>query len=120
MVSTGAHGQIFTCESCNKIHLEFMNTGIDFKNIKLLGEFYDYLNSLDVLEYERQNKDNLYHRKVIIPFPYTTVKLMLTAGETDELKLMIKQFLVHYKNTRDSAYFPVLKSSKDFPAINLN
>jgi hypothetical protein len=121
MTKQCANGQIFVCEFCKKIHLEYNNVGIDFQKIEVVRAFYDYLDSLNIEEIIKRRSISQFRRKITVPFPGTRVKLMLTSGEISELKNLLREFITDYvkKQQRIDSLKP-LNSAKDLPTIYLN
>ncbi len=121
MTKQCANGQIFVCEFCKKIHLEYNNVGIDFQKIEVVRAFYDYLDSLNIAEIIKRRSISQFRRKIVVPFPHTQVRLMLTSGEISELKNLLREFITEYvKIQRRTKYLKPLNLAKDLPAIYLN
>lgn len=120
MTKSCAYGQLFRCDSCNKIHLEFNNIGIDFYNIEILNDFKNYLGSIDASGFEFKNRKNHYRRKILIPFPNTTIKMLMTSGEIDELKKLIDSFVSENLKIGHTSKSIKKISSVSFKDLNLN
>lgn len=121
MTKQCANGQIFVCEFCKKIHLEYNNIGIDFQKIEFVRAFYNYLDSLNIAEIIKRRSISQFRRKITIPFPGTQVKLMLTSGEINELKNLLREFISEYlKMQKRTKYLKPLNFAKDLPTIYLN
>jgi len=93
------HGHLFTCNKCNKFHFEFNQMAIDFSSLKIVENFYSYLKTIDGNEFERINRNTQYHRKIQIPFPNTTIKLVLSQTDLSEIKTLIENFISKYKKS---------------------
>jgi hypothetical protein len=90
------HGHLFTCGKCNKYHFEFNQFGIDFSSLNALNDFKDYLSELDSEEFERINQNSQYNRKIQIPFPNTSIKMLLSSMELKELIVLLATFIHEY------------------------
>ena len=107
-----ANGQIFLCDKCDKIHVEFNGIGIDFTNQFHLQAFYRYLKSIDGEYYEKKNRNKTYRRKIIIPLPDSKGKLLFTNGELIEFRQLIFNFL-----GKADRFKQTLQISKDYSEI---
>ena len=107
-----ANGQIFLCDKCDKIHIEFNGIGVDFSNQFHLQAFYRYLKSIDGEYFETKNRSKQYRRKILIPMPDSKCKLLLTNGELNEFRQLIRNFMA----TADQ-YKQTLQVCKDYSAI---
>lgn len=114
------NGQIYMCSSCSKIHLEFLSTGIDFESEKVLYDFYTFLEQIDARFYELKNIHLEYRRKVIIPFPQTAIKMLLTAEEVDDLRRLIYNYLNKRKNPEDFTGAIGIKMGPGLKKVQLN
>lgn len=85
-------GQIFVCNQCQKIHLEFGNFTLDFNSETQLDNFLGHLEQVDGLYYENLNKSTSYRRKVMVPIPDTGLKMLFTSAELDEIRNLIRGF----------------------------
>ena len=93
ILRSSANGQIFVCNQCQKIHLEFGNFPYDFSSENKLNHFLNHLEQIDGLFYEHQNKASAYRRKIMVPIPDTGLKMLFTSGELDEIRNLIHDFL---------------------------
>lgn len=93
ILHSSANGQIFVCNQCKKIHLEFGNFSYDFTSETKLNDFLSYLEQLNGLHYEGLNKSSAYRRKVMVPIPDTSLKMLFTSGELDEIRNLIRDFI---------------------------
>ena len=93
MRQTSKNGQLFICKSCQKIHLEFGNIGLDFKSDKSLKELSNYLKTVSKSQFKKENVAANYRRSILIPFPNTTVKALLSDVELEEIITLIGTFL---------------------------
>ncbi|WP_075591573.1 DUF6686 family protein [Labilibacter marinus] len=91
------HGHIFTCDKCSKIHFEFNQLAINFSSLSIIEDFYSYLNKLEGDEFERINNQSQYIRKIQIPFPNTSIKMVLSKADLKELKILMQMFIVDYR-----------------------
>ncbi len=98
ILHSSANGQIFTCNQCQKIHLEFGNFSYDFSSEMKMNHFLSHLEQIDGLFYEHQNKVSVYRRKIMVPIPDSGLKLLFTSGELDEIKSLIRNFINRNKN----------------------
>ncbi len=92
-----AHGHLFTCNRCNKIHFEFNQIAIDFSSIKTLESFLNYLKNIDYEEFEKINNNTHYIRKIHIPFPNTSIKMVLSQIDLKEITMLTSMFIKNYK-----------------------
>lgn len=92
ILRSSANGQIFVCNQCQKIHLEFGNFTLDFASETPLNNFLSHLEQVDGLYYEHLNKSTSYRRKVMVPIPDTGLKILFTSGELDEIRNLIRSF----------------------------
>jgi flagella basal body P-ring formation protein FlgA len=121
MIKESANGQLFICDDCKQIHLEFNGIRLDFPKFNLLMTFYDYLDSMDVNEIEKRNEFTQFRRKVTVIFPKTKIKILLSRVEFEELKQLLRSFISGYiKNKVKKKSLNAIKLSKDLPAIHLN
>ena len=93
ILRSSANGQIFVCNQCQKIHLEFGNFSYDFTSEHKLNNFFGYLEQIDGLFYENQNQASAYRRKIMVPIPDTGLKVLFTSGELYEIKHLIRDFI---------------------------
>lgn len=107
-----ANGQIFLCDKCDKVHVEFNGIGIDFANQFHLQAFYRYLKSIDGAYYEEKNREKQYRRKIVIPLPESKGKMLFTNGELMEFRQLIFSFL-----EKADQYKQTLQVCKDYSAI---
>ncbi len=119
MVKTSANGQIFVCQSCSKIHLEFGCFSVDFMGPKSLKIFLNYLLDIDGEKYEQINKEKIYRRKIIVPLKQAGINLHFTSGELQEVCNLIKAFLeatsskssvgsFNFKAQKELSYKPIM------------
>ncbi|WP_163708858.1 DUF6686 family protein [Mangrovibacterium lignilyticum] len=87
------NGKLFICSSCQKIHLEFITTGLDFRNQQSLKEMLVYLNGVKATSDDSSDQNMPYRRKIMIPFQDTNLKMLLTPSELDELTQLIAGFI---------------------------
>lgn len=92
-----ANGHLFTCNNCKKIHFEFNQISIDFSSINMVDKFYNHLTSIDGKIYESLNNSTGFNRKIHIPFPNTTIKMVLSSMDLEELKILLSTFIHDYK-----------------------
>jgi len=79
------NGQIFKCDKCKAIHIEYKNLNFNF-SVEQFDHFADYLTKLDGKYWENKNKNSQFKRKIIIPIGYNSFKVLLTRDELEELK----------------------------------
>ena len=79
------HGQIFICDTCQMIHLEFGHFSIDFNEEKL-KRFLNHLENIDGRFIEVENRLNRYRRKILVAMPHFHLKLMFTNDELREIR----------------------------------
>lgn len=113
-----ANGQIFVCPICSKIHLEFGNIAADFCRENKLRDFSQYLHALDARLITQMNQTSAYRRKVMIAFPETGMKLVLSVPKLDELKQLISSFLCRNNMAEFRVLSPNELCSLLTPALN--
>lgn len=86
------NGQLFICNTCHKIHLEFNSIGINFEELEQLKEFHQYLLSVNGAYYDELNKGNNFRRKIQIPISGKDIKILVTYNELKELIALIGRF----------------------------
>lgn len=87
------NGQIFICNKCQKIHLEFGNFTFDFTSEIKLRDFLENLEQIDGSYYEALNKPSAYVRKIIVPVPNSSLKILFTSEELHEIRNLIRGFM---------------------------
>jgi hypothetical protein len=105
------NGHIFTCEKCTKIHFEFNQLGIDFSSVDILTDFYRYMCQVDGDNIEKENKPSQYNKKIHIPFPNTTLKMVLSNFDLVELIVLVDTFIKEY-NRQQKKYEVIRRLSK--------
>ncbi len=112
------HGHLFTCDKCNKFHFEFNQIAIDFSSISILENFHEYLTKLDGNEFEQINSHTQYIRKIHIPFPNTSIKMVLSQADLAELKVLVENFTKKYKTVEFET--SMIKKLSQFSEKQLN
>jgi hypothetical protein len=97
ILRSSANGQIFVCNQCQKIHLEFGTFSCDFPSEIKLNNFLGYLEQLNGLQYENLNQSSAYRRKIMVPIPDTGFKVLFTSGELDEIRSLLRAFIGRHK-----------------------
>ncbi|WP_321286884.1 DUF6686 family protein [uncultured Sunxiuqinia sp.] len=121
MKKVSKNGQLFVCNTCNKIHLEFGNIGMDFKSPTKLEELRGYLNTVNSNHFENEILANNYRRKILIPFANTNIKLLLSDQEIIELIELINSFLAQDSaSNKTFNRFDNLRSISSIKSIILN
>lgn len=92
------NGQIFICNQCRKIHLEFGNFTFDFSSRSQLKNFLEHLEQVDGSYYQELNRQSAYQRKIMIPVPEARMKLLFTLNELEEIRHLIRRFIGSAKN----------------------
>lgn len=110
ILRNSTNGQIFICNQCQKIHLEFGNFSCDFTSESKLNNFLNHLEQLDGLYYENQNKFSAYRRKIMVPIPDTGFKMLFTSDEMNEIRSLIRTFV----NRNNKELVSVTKIEFDF------
>ncbi|TDN96278.1 DUF6686 family protein [Sunxiuqinia elliptica] len=87
------NGQIYRCNACKKLHLEYGNLGLDFPSPEKLVEFKSYLKTVHANHFEHEVKSNNQRRKLLIPFANMPVKLLLSDAEIMELIDLLNDFM---------------------------
>jgi hypothetical protein len=114
IVYSSTFGQIFICSQCRKIHLEFGNFSIDFLNEGQLENFCKQLQQIDGRYYADLNKRSLYKRKIMVPIPTSTTKMLFTLEELDEIKALCRNFL----NRNQAEMVKVTRIEVDFNTLS--
>ncbi len=91
------NGHLFTCDKCSKFHFEFNQLAIDFTSIKVLEDFLNFFNKMDGEMFEKMNQATSYVRKIHVPFPNTSIKMVLSQTDLIELKVLVRTFINDYK-----------------------
>lgn len=92
MIQHNTTGQIFVCNQCRKIHLEFGNFTCDFTSETKLNDFLSYLEHIDGQHYEKLNRSSGYRRKIMVPIPDTGIKMLFTSNELEEIRNLIRSY----------------------------
>lgn len=85
-----AHGKVFLCRSCKKIHVEFNNINFNFSKEEYL-HFSKYINELNGDYWEKINTHSSYRRKILIPLDHRNYNLLLNKEELAELKILLSE-----------------------------
>jgi hypothetical protein len=93
ILHSSKNGQIFICNRCHKIHLEFGNFTFDFSFEVRLKNFLEHLEEVDGAYYEELNRQSTYQRKIMIPVPETRMKMLFTLNELNEIRQLIRGFI---------------------------
>ncbi len=110
IIRSSTTGQIFVCNQCRKIHLEFGNFSCDFTSETKLNDFLNHLEQIDGQHYEELNKSSNYRRKIMIPIPGTNIKIQLTSNELDEIRNLIRS----YTNRKRKELINITRIEVDF------
>ena len=79
------NGQIFKCDKCNAIHIEYKNLNFNLSD-EQFEHFSEYITKLDGKKWEEKNKNTLFKRKIIIPIGHQSFRVLLNIKELEELK----------------------------------
>ncbi len=102
LIHKNINGQIFKCESCQAIHIEYKNLNFNFSD-KQLRHFLDYLSEIDGDAIEHAAYNDEYRRKIIIPTSEKkSFNILLNKTELLELIDMLKQYF--FKQRESSIY----------------
>ncbi|WP_299576233.1 DUF6686 family protein [uncultured Sunxiuqinia sp.] len=93
MKKLSENGQLFICDACRKIHLEYGNVGMDFISEKKLNELMQYLRTVRSSHFANETLKNNDRRQILIPFANTPIKLLLSDWEIVEIIRLIQVFL---------------------------
>ncbi len=88
MLSRTANGQVFLCNKCKGVHLEFNNLSFNLPS-KDFYEFASYFRRLDGGHWELVNCGSIFNRKIIVPVGHPHINMMLSKPELDELKRLL-------------------------------
>lgn len=84
LINKTVNGQIFKCDSCEAIHIEYKNLSFNF-SIHQFDSFADFLSKLDGNKWEIKNKNSSFKRKIIIPTGNRSFNVLLNNEELQEL-----------------------------------
>ncbi|WP_068474216.1 DUF6686 family protein [Saccharicrinis aurantiacus] len=112
------HGHIFTCSNCSKIHFEFNQFSMDFSNLDIVKDFKSYINQINAFKEEDKFRNNSYMKKIQIPFPRTSIKMVLSSIDLDELKILISTFVKDYEQELEEK--KLLKKLSNIEKKNMN
>ena len=88
IINETENGLLFSCNSCQLIHLEFKNLNFNFTK-KQLSSFDKYLNNLNADSFENINHHSPFKRKIVIPTSEDGFNFLLNKEELTELKSLI-------------------------------
>jgi len=88
LICSTPNGQIFACPFHNIVHLEFGNLLLNL-SFDELGEFKEYVNSIDFEFYLAKNRNAQNRRKLLLHCGLNGNFLALNAGEFLELKELL-------------------------------
>jgi len=88
LINKTPYGKVFICDSCNQIHLEFLNIQINF-NQDEYENFLVFISNLDVDKWEKRNANNQFNRKIFISFKNSKISLALYKHEFEFLKNLL-------------------------------
>ena len=123
MKKLSENGRLFICSSCRKIHLEFGNLAMDFHSKTKLKELLNFLNTVHANHFENEVLSNNSRRQILVPFTNSSIKLLLSDEEINELTNLIRAFLkdsVNPVNTKTEARFTNLEKLSALSRIILN
>lgn len=103
-ISKSQNGQIFKCDKCNLIHIEYKNLNFNF-TLKQFNDFANYLAKIYGVKWEEKNKNTRFRRKIVIPIGHQSFRVLLTNDELEELK---KLFIIKSKKTEISQNLNIL------------
>ncbi len=89
VLSRTKNGQVYICNRCNKIHIEYSNLNFNFSQ-KEFKEFADYIINLNGAYWEEKNKHTPFKRKIIIPIGHKNFNVLLTLTELNEMKSLFR------------------------------
>ncbi len=108
------NGKVFTCNNCNKIHLEFGNFSIDFENVKSLQTALDGLKRILESEIIPNISTLPQDYKIMIPMTDGSCKFILTVHQLHELTRLIMGFI------RQTTHLELVPGQKNIPPRLLN
>lgn len=76
---------------------------IDFSTIKILENFQDYLLGINGEVFEQFNANTSYVRRIHIPFPNTSIKMVLSQADLKELRVLVSTFVNDYKSAEEDS-----------------
>jgi len=112
VLNKSTHGQVFLCDKCEAIHVEFKNFAFNFSE-KQYQHFLSYIENLDADYWETQNAQSFYQRKIIIPLGEHNMSLLLNKAELNELK-----DLMHLRKTKQHFQYVHHAQIKQYNSLN--
>jgi hypothetical protein len=103
IINKTENGKVFTCPSCNSIHIEFKNLNLNFSEAQY-EHFAKYIMNLDGKVWEKKNENTLYERKIIIPIEHKNFNILLNIADLEEFKILLN-------NSRNRMYIQTKKKS---------
>ena len=92
IINKTTNGQIFKCDDCDSIHIEFKNIGLNF-SLKQFDRFADYISKLDGEKWESKNAKSSFKRKIIIPLGTKIFNFLATSEELLEFNKLLNPIL---------------------------
>lgn len=105
IINKTKNGQIFKCNHCKAIHIEYKNLNFNFNN-KQFDNFIKAIESIDGEKYEQLNEHSPFDRKIVVPTQQQNLNILLTGKELVELKLLLKK--------KDDNYYVIMASDMTF------
>lgn len=106
--------RLFTCNNCDKIHLEVSNILIHFNNKEQLSTFCKYLDEIDAQSFSDVNSHLVFSKQIFLPVPGTNINMAFTISEFNRLRHIIREYM-------DRNYFVELRHRNlKMPYIALN
>lgn len=96
MTNNTLNGSVFTCNDCNKIHVEYINFNLSFTEMEY-KHFKKYILKLNGELIEILNKNSRYKRKIHVSLNNNAFSLLFNSQELLQLKLLLKE---NIKSTR--------------------
>lgn len=110
IMSKTKNGQVYICNKCSKIHIEFGNLNFNFSQ-KEFDDFADYILTLDGNYWKEENKDTPFARKIFIPIGHKNFNVLLSSKELEEMKSLFKFWIrnnklnkIKYKDIKNIIY----------------
>ena len=88
LISKTPNGKIFKCSECNAFHIEFKNLNFNFDRTQFRF-FTESIQNINGEEWEVQNKDSNYTRKILIPTGQKGLNILFNSVELQELRNLL-------------------------------
>jgi len=120
VLSRTQNGQIFLCNACLLLHVEFKNLSFNFTE-EQFNNFIQYIQNLNGDQIEQQNNFLPYQRKIIIPIGHQSFSILINKEELNELiQLFVNVNLDLAKNALEPSVHSDQRFYKELTLNDLN